>query len=72
MHIILVDLAKDGKEGIQAADEILSMPGKVLDEIWDSIVINELVRIMEESRELISDSLTFLKGYGLEISGRRM
>ncbi len=39
-----MDLAKDGKEGIQAADEILSMPGKVLDEIWDSIVINELVR----------------------------
>jgi replicative DNA helicase Mcm len=39
-----MDLARDGKEGIEAADEILIQPGKVMEDIWDSIVANELVK----------------------------
>jgi replicative DNA helicase Mcm len=38
------EVEKFGKTGIELADELLENPGKVLDDIWDAIRNNQLVR----------------------------
>jgi replicative DNA helicase Mcm len=44
LYIDYRDVEKFGKIGITLADEILENPGKVLEDVWDAIKSNQLIR----------------------------
>jgi replicative DNA helicase Mcm len=48
LYIDYREIEKFGKPGITLADELLENPGKVLEDVWDAIKSNQLVRTKDQ------------------------